>query len=58
MIRMLMWFVLFTAIFWFGITSFRALKKRQKWSLFKTVSFSVVCSILSLTFLITIVILF
>ena len=58
MIRMLLWFIFFTAVFWLGISSFRTLRKKQRWNLYKTLGFSAVCSILTLVFLITIVILF
>lgn len=58
MIRVFLAFLVLTAIFWFGISAFRKITKRQRWRLTKIVGYSILCSLLALSFMIAIVILF
>lgn len=47
-----------TALFYFGIPAWRSLTGKEKWSLTKHVSYTILCSVLSFVTLALIVILF
>lgn len=58
MIRMWLTFFIVFGAFFFGIEAFRAMKGKEKWQLTKTLTYSLVCAILTLIVLIGMVILF
>jgi hypothetical protein len=58
MIRVFLAFFVLVAVFWFGIAAFRQTTGREKWQLTKIAAYSILCSVLALTVLISIVILF
>ena len=58
MIRMYLVFLILTALIWFGIAAFRKTTGREKWRLTKIAAYSILCSVLAVTFLTSIVILF
>lgn len=58
MARGVLFFLIFTFLFYVGIDAFRATTGQQKWHLLKTLTYSLLCAILSLTILFWIVILF
>lgn len=58
MIRVLLFFVLLFVVFFVGIKAMRALSGKEAWQLTKLLAYSLVCAILSITFLIGIVVLF
>ena len=51
-------FLILTALIWFGISAFRKTTGREKWRLTKIAAYSILCSVLAVTFLTSIVILF
>jgi len=57
-IRMLIVFILLFIGFWCGITSFYDLRKKEKIRLTKLIGYSMICSALTLSVLIMIVVLF
>ena len=58
MIRVFLAFLVLSAIFWFGIAAFRKTTGREKWRLTKIAAYSILCSVLASTVLISTVILF
>jgi hypothetical protein len=58
MIRIFLIFLLITAAFWFGIAAFRKTTGREKWQLTKIALYSILYSVLAVTVLTSIVILF
>ena len=58
MIRMLIVFILLFLGFWFGISALYDLKKKEKIRLTKLIGYSMICSALTLSVLIMIVVLF
>jgi hypothetical protein len=58
MIRVFLAFFVLVAVFWFGIAAFRKTTGKEKWQLTKIAAYSILCSVLALTVLISIVILF
>lgn len=58
MIRMFLTFLLLTLAFWFGITAYRGLKKREAWKFKKSLAYSALCSALALVVITFIVVLF
>jgi hypothetical protein len=58
MIRIILAFVILAVLIGFGITAFRQMNGKERWDLTKTVAFSLVCSILSISILVTLVVLF
>jgi hypothetical protein len=58
MIRVFLAFLVLYAIFWFGIAAFRKTTGREKWRLTKIAAYSILCSVLASTVLISTVILF
>jgi hypothetical protein len=58
MIRLwLVFFVLFAG-FYFAIPAFREMNGKEKWDLTKTILFSLLCAILSVSVMVVIVVLF
>jgi hypothetical protein len=58
MIRVFLAFFLLIALFWFGIAAFRKTTGKEKWRLTKIAAYSILCSVLALSVLTSIVILF
>jgi hypothetical protein len=58
MIRFWLTFVIFAVLIHFGITAWRKMERKERWSLTKTAFYSILVSILSLGVMTTIVILF
>jgi hypothetical protein len=58
MIRAFIAFALFATLFHFCITSWRALSGQEKWSLTKSIGYSIIVSLLAVVALIGLVILF
>jgi len=58
MIRLWLVFAVLFASFYFGIPAFRKLKGAEKWDLTKTFLFSMMCSLLAVSAMVVIVVLF
>jgi len=58
MIRLWLVFAVLFAAFYFGIPAFRKLKGAEKWDLTKTFLFSMMCSLLAVSAMVVIVVLF
>lgn len=58
MIRIILAFVVIFGLFFFGIKSLRALTGKEKWQLTKLLGYSILCSLLTITAMISLVILF
>ena len=58
MIRIVLVFVVFAALIHFSIVSWRALSGKEKWSLTKSLFYSIVVSLLAIAAMIGLVILF
>lgn len=58
MIKILLTFFLFFALFYFGIEAFNKMTKSEKWDMAKTFSYSLALSLLVIVLLTTLVILF
>lgn len=58
MVKFILIFLLVFCVFFFGIRAFRELSGKAKWALTKYLAYSTLCTILTLGFLVTIVILF
>lgn len=58
MIRVYLAFLILTALFWVSIAAFRKTTGKEKWQLTKIALYSILCSALALSVLISIVILF
>ncbi len=58
MIRVFLFFVIIFVLFFYGIRAVRDLTGREQWELAKLLTYSAVCAILTLVFLIALVVLF
>lgn len=58
MIRLWLVFAVLFAAFYFGIPAFRKLKGAEKWDLTKTVLYSMICSLLAVSAMVLLVVLF
>jgi hypothetical protein len=58
MIRLWLVFIVFAVLIHFSIVSWRALSGKEKWSLTKTLGYSIIVSLLAVAVMTTIVILF
>jgi len=58
MIRLWLVFAILFAVFYFVIPAFRKMKGKEKWDLTKTLFFSMVCSLLAVSAMVLIVVLF
>ena len=58
MIRLWLIFAILFAGFYFGIPAFRNLSGKEKWDLTKTFVYSMMCSLLVVTVMVAIVVLF
>lgn len=58
MFKIFLAFVIVFAIFFYGIDFFRRLNGGEKWELVKLISYSVACSLATIVFLVSIVVLF
>lgn len=58
MIRLWLVFAVLFAGFYFVIPAFRKMKGKEKWDLTKTLLFSLLCSLLAVTVMVIIVVLF
>lgn len=58
MIRLFLVFVVFTILIHFSITAWQALSGKQRWSLTKTLGYSIIVSLLAVLTMVSIVIIF
>ena len=58
MIRVILAFVIIFGLFFFGIRAVRDMTGQERWELTKLLTYSAVCAILTLVFLIALVVLF
>lgn len=58
MIRLWLVFAVLFAVFYFGIPAWRNLQGKEKWDLTKLFFFSIMCSLLAITAMVVMVILF
>jgi hypothetical protein len=58
MIRLWLMFAILFAVFYFVIPAFRKMKGKEKWDLTKTLLFSMLCSLLAVSAMVLIVVLF
>lgn len=58
MIRIIIAFLFIFGMFYFGIDAFRHMTGREKWDLTKTVTYSIICTVLTVITLSIIVIAF
>lgn len=58
MIRVVLAFVIIFALFFYGIHAVRSMTGKEQWELTKLLTYSAVCAILTLVFLIALVVLF
>jgi len=58
MIKILLGFAVFFALFFYGINFLRHLSGKDRWALTKTVIYSIICTVLTIVALTSIVILF
>ncbi len=58
MIRVILAFIILAALIHFGITNWRSLTGKERWSLTKTVSYSIIVSLLAIVVMMFIVVLF
>lgn len=58
MIKVFLAFIVLVVLFWFGIAAFRKTTGRQRWRLTKIMVYSILCSVLALTVMTSIVIIF
>ena len=58
MIRLWLTFFIVSALIHFGVTGWRSLNHLEKWSLTKTLGYSIIISMLAVAFLTVVVILF
>lgn len=58
MIKVLLFFLLIFALFFLGINTIRKLSGKEKWELTKTLGYSIVCAVLTMTVLLSIVLIF
>ncbi len=58
MIRVVLAFVVIFGLFFFGIRAVRDMSGKERWEITKLLTYSAVCAILTLVFLIALVVLF
>jgi hypothetical protein len=58
MIRVILAFIVIFGMFFIGIQTVRNMTGKELWSLTKLLTYSMICAILTLVFLITLVVLF
>jgi hypothetical protein len=58
MIRVILAFAILAALIHFGITGWRSMTGKERWSLTKTVSYSIIVSLLAIVVLMFLVVLF
>jgi hypothetical protein len=58
MIRVILAFVILAALIHFGITAWRSMSGKERWSLTKTVSYSIIVSLLAIVVMMFIVVIF
>jgi hypothetical protein len=58
MIRIILAFIILSALIHFGITGWRSMTGKERWTLTKTVSYSIIVSLLAIVAMTLIVILF
>jgi hypothetical protein len=58
MIRLWLAFVIFAVLIHFGITAWRKMEEKERWSLTKTAFYSIIVSLLALAVMTAIVVLF
>jgi hypothetical protein len=58
MIRLWLVFIILSVLIYLGITAWRKLEGRERWSLTKSIGYSILVSLLALAVMTTIVILF
>jgi len=58
MIRVILAFVILAVLIHFGITSWRSLTGKERWGLTKTLSYSIIVSLLAIVVMMFIVVLF
>ncbi len=58
MIRVVLAFVVIFGLFFFGIRAVRDMSGKERWDLTRLLTYSAVCAILTLVFLIALVVLF
>jgi FtsH-binding integral membrane protein len=58
MFKIVLAFVVIFGLFFFGISAIRNMTEKDRWSLTKMLTYSMICAILTLVFLITLVVLF
>jgi hypothetical protein len=58
MIRLWIVFIIFAVLIHFGITAWRNMEGKEKWTLTKSITYSIIVSLLALTVMTAIVIVF
>ena len=58
MFKIILAFVVIFGLFFFGIKTVREMTEKELWSVTKLLTYSLICAILTLVFLITLVVLF
>ncbi len=58
MIRLWIIFIIFAVLIHFGITAWRNMEGKEKWTLTKSITYSIIVSLLALTVMTAIVIVF
>ena len=58
MFKIILAFLLVFGLFFFGIKTVREMTEKELWSVTKLLTYSLICAILTLVFLITLVVLF
>ena len=58
MIKILLAFVILTAVIAFAVKTVREMTGKEKWALTKTLGYAIICSLLALAVMISIVVLF
>jgi hypothetical protein len=58
MFKVILAFIFIFGVFFFGIKAVRDMTGKELWSLTKLLTYSLICAILTLVFLITLVVLF
>jgi hypothetical protein len=58
MIRLILAFLILTALIGVGISQFQAMNGKEKWELTKIAAYATMCSLLSITLLTALVVLF
>jgi len=58
MIRVILFFIILAALIHFGITGWRSLTGKERWSLTKTLGYSIIVSLLAIVVMMFIVLIF